>query len=128
MESMFTGFIGLIFGLFIIVCIFILCRELMCWYWKINKSIENQDKIIFLLERLVNKQSTTPIQNGVDINTVTGYEGYIGQQVEVIQKNGLKLTGEVVASDAPEEFLALFTSGNILKIKLDFIKEVKIRN
>lgn len=124
MEHMLIGLIWLL----VIIGVLFFCRELMCWYWKINKSIENQEKIIFLLEQLVNKQSTTPIQNRVDINTVTGYEGYIGQQVEVIQKNGLKLTGEVVASDAPEEFLALFTSGNILKIKLEFIKEVKIRN
>lgn len=124
MEHMPIGFIWLL----AVIGIFFLCRELMCWYWKINKSIENQERIILLLEQLVNKQSITPLHNSVDINTVTGYEGYIGQQVEVIQKNGLKLTGEVVASDVPEEFLALFTNGGILKIKLEFIKEVKVRN
>lgn len=29
-----------------LVGIFILCREVMCWYWKINTTIKNQEKII----------------------------------------------------------------------------------
>lgn len=66
MESMFTGFIGLIFGLFIIVCIFILCRELICWYWKINKSIENQERIIELLELLIKQGQVTIKSNQKD--------------------------------------------------------------
>lgn len=63
---MFTGFVGLIFGLFIIVCIFILCRELMCWYWKINKSIENQERIIQLLELLTKQEQVTIKSNQKD--------------------------------------------------------------
>lgn len=41
------------------IAIFFLCRELMCWYWKINQHIENQERIIFLLQRLVKKNDLT---------------------------------------------------------------------
>ena len=124
MESMFTGFIGLCVGIFIIVCIFILCRELMCWYWKINKSIENQEKIILLLQQLIDKRTETTHESSVPVGS--GYESFVGKHVEIIQKNGLKLTGQVVASDTPEEYIALFTNGGILNIKLEFIKDIRI--
>lgn len=29
-----------------LIGIFILCREVVCWYWKINTTIKNQEKII----------------------------------------------------------------------------------
>ena len=115
---MFIGFIGLL----VIIGIFFLCRELMCWYWKINQSLENQEKMISLLQQLVDKK---PISlNGNSTTVRTGYESYIGQQVKVTQKNGLVIHGQVVASSNPEEYLSLQTSGDILKIKLDFIKEI----
>ena len=41
----------LIFVLFLI-CIIIVCRELVCWYWKINIRINQNKKIIKLLENL----------------------------------------------------------------------------
>lgn len=34
------------------VGIFILCRELICWYWKINQQVENQQEIIRLLKKI----------------------------------------------------------------------------
>lgn len=45
------GVIAMI-ALFVLVAI----RELFCWYFKINESVENQRKIINLLEQ----QSTAP--------------------------------------------------------------------
>lgn len=44
------------FGIFfiivvILIIVFIICREFMCWYWKINKSIQNQEKIIDILNK-----------------------------------------------------------------------------
>ena len=63
---MFTGFIGLLVGLFIIVCVFILCRELICWYWKINKSIANQERIINLLEQQIKQGQVTIKPNQED--------------------------------------------------------------
>lgn len=40
----------------LIIVLFFICRELMCWYWKINKHLENQNKIIDLLQQLVDKK------------------------------------------------------------------------
>ncbi len=34
------------------IIIFIVCRELVCWYWKINEHLENQRKIIEKLDNL----------------------------------------------------------------------------
>lgn len=42
-----------------IIGVFFLCRELMCWYWKINKSIANQERIIELLELLIKQGQVT---------------------------------------------------------------------
>lgn len=100
--------IGLI-GILVIIGIFFLCRELMCWYWKINRSIENQEKIISLLQQLTSKQLPAPPPTTV--SSGSGYESFVGKQVEVIQKNGLKLVGQVVKADVPDEYLALFTTG-----------------
>ena len=36
MDALMTG----IFGLLILAAIFLVCRELVCWYWKINQAIE----------------------------------------------------------------------------------------
>lgn len=46
----------------LLVCaiIFIVCRELLCWYYKINKMVSNQEEIIRLLKKIAN-ESNTPI-------------------------------------------------------------------
>lgn len=62
MEHMPIWFIWLL----AIIGIFFLCRELMCWYWKINKSIENQEKIIQLLELLTKQGQVTIKSNQKD--------------------------------------------------------------
>lgn len=41
--------------LLICVIIFIVCRELICWYYKINKMVSNQEEIIRLLKKIANK-------------------------------------------------------------------------
>ena len=45
---------SLILGLAVFLVIFIICRELVCWYWKINKSValltEIRDLLISLNE------------------------------------------------------------------------------
>lgn len=38
----------------------------MCWYWKINKSIANQERIIELLETLVKQGQVTIKSNNKD--------------------------------------------------------------
>ena len=37
--------VGLIVILLVLIGIFFLCRELLCWYWKINRMIEIVDGI-----------------------------------------------------------------------------------
>lgn len=48
----------------LLVCaiIFIVCRELLCWYYKINKMVSNQEEIIRLLKKIAN-ESNTPTNN-----------------------------------------------------------------
>jgi len=49
MEEMFGFTIGTIL---IVLVVFLICREIVCWYWKINKRIsllENIDKNLILL-------------------------------------------------------------------------------
>jgi len=36
----------------IVICVFLLCREITCWYFKINKRIELQEKTNTLLESI----------------------------------------------------------------------------
>lgn len=45
MMNIFALFMGCLF-------VFVLIRELMCWYWKINKNIILQEKILKELVKL----------------------------------------------------------------------------
>lgn len=53
MQNFFVIALGCLF-------VFVLVRELMCWYWKINKSIELQEKILKELVKLNNDEKVTP--------------------------------------------------------------------
>lgn len=37
----------------IVLAVFLLCREVMCWYWKINLHLKNQEEIRDLLKQLL---------------------------------------------------------------------------
>lgn len=50
-----NGFGSFLVMLIIAIVIFILCRELICWYYKINKNISNQEEIIKLLKDINEK-------------------------------------------------------------------------
>ena len=50
MQNLFIIALGCLF-------IFVLLRELMCWYWKINKHIALQEKILHQL-KLSNKYAS----------------------------------------------------------------------
>lgn len=45
--------------LLILVVIFLVCRELVCWYWKINKAVELLERQNVLLERIEARLSAT---------------------------------------------------------------------
>ncbi|MGL4411703.1 MAG: hypothetical protein ACRCTF_06170 [Bacteroidales bacterium] len=42
----------------IVIGIFLICRELVCWYWKINKHISLMEENNELLRMLVAQNST----------------------------------------------------------------------
>lgn len=46
----------------LLIALFFLCRELLCWYWKVNERINNQKEIIRLLKKLA-KEEDTPTQD-----------------------------------------------------------------
>lgn len=58
----------LIIVLVIIVALFFLLRELICWYWKINERISQQETIISLLHQLVSNKN-------VSVNTINELSG-----------------------------------------------------
>ena len=43
----------------IIFVIFLVCREIVCWYWKINRSIELQEEILRELKKINEKYSAS---------------------------------------------------------------------
>lgn len=52
------------FLLIVLICIliFIAIRELVCWYYKINKMVSNQNEIIRLLKKIAH-ESDAPLNN-----------------------------------------------------------------
>lgn len=60
-------FIILLILLFI--ALFFLCRELLCWYWKVNERISNQKEIIRLLRKLAGEDENTPMQKDKSVKS-----------------------------------------------------------
>jgi hypothetical protein len=56
-SSSFDGFGSVLMALLICVIIFIVCRELLCWYYKINKMVSNQEEMIRLLKKLAGEEN-----------------------------------------------------------------------
>lgn len=53
---------GLIITLLVALLIFLVCRELVCWYWKINEAIKQRDdmaKTLKEMKMLMESQSIT---------------------------------------------------------------------
>jgi hypothetical protein len=46
--------------LLILAVIFLVCREIVCWYWKINKAVELLERQTVLLERIEARLSASP--------------------------------------------------------------------
>ncbi len=53
----------LIIILIILFLLFLAFREVMCWYWKINKTLENQETIIKLLEKIAGENKDNNATN-----------------------------------------------------------------
>lgn len=52
------GLIALAFGVVVAALVFVLLRDLVLWYFKINERIENQRRIIRLLESIDRNTAT----------------------------------------------------------------------
>lgn len=53
---------GLIITLLVFLLVFLVCRELVCWYWKINEAIKQRDdmaKTLKEMKALMESQSIT---------------------------------------------------------------------
>lgn len=48
---------SIILVIIVAVVIFIACRELICWYYKINKMVSNQEEIIRLLKTIADNSN-----------------------------------------------------------------------
>ena len=64
------------FFLIVLICVIIAIRELLCWYYKINKMVSNQDEIIRLLKKIANETDTdtklNKDKNGIAKDLVDG--------------------------------------------------------
>lgn len=89
--------------------VFFLCRNIMCWYWKINRHLENQEKIINLLGKLINDD----------------YSSYVGRYVEVCYYNGSIRRGEVYAINNEEHYLSITKNDQIVNVFFSEIKYMK---
>lgn len=78
MEFTFIGFITLIVT-------FIIFREFFCWYWKVNRRIEDQDQQIFVLKAIYGRLG----------GNLEQLEGELEQRKELIRdrKHNARLNG-----------------------------------
>jgi len=55
-----TNYIGVIIIVGLCIGIFLVCREIVLWYFKINKLIQEQTKTNFLLSKILIQLGGTP--------------------------------------------------------------------
>ena len=67
------GMLELIVILVVVIGIFFLIREVICWYYKINRQIELQEENNFLLEKLIELNTPKTITE-VKSKTIAGNE------------------------------------------------------
>jgi len=53
-----TVIIALIISLLVFIAIFLLLREVVCWYWKINTMVKNQEITNQLLKKIADHLET----------------------------------------------------------------------
>ncbi|UJX42433.1 hypothetical protein K9F62_07130 [Desulfovibrio sp. JY] len=58
------GLLSFLITLAILALIFLVCREIVCWYWKINRAMELLERQNLLLERIEAKISAVSGSNG----------------------------------------------------------------
>lgn len=48
---------------FVWLLLFLIGRQIVCWYWKINRHIELQEQILVELKKMNNKETGAPKTN-----------------------------------------------------------------
>ena len=63
--------VGIIIGVIAgVVILFLVCRELICWYYKINRLVELMEQQNYLLNSLNNKIASSSSSNNNSITSV----------------------------------------------------------
>jgi hypothetical protein len=63
--------VGIIIGVIVgVIVLFLACRELICWYYKINRIVALMEKQNLLLESLLRNKTQTPSSSGTNISNV----------------------------------------------------------
>lgn len=57
---------NIIIAIIIILVVFVIAREILCWYWKINKVVENQEKLLEIMEDILFEMQKSNIKNNKD--------------------------------------------------------------
>ena len=66
---------GVIIGIIIgVIVVFLICRELMCWYYKINKIVSLLENQVFLLKSQITFVPTHTVKLLADQNELSLYE------------------------------------------------------
>lgn len=66
------GFFILLIG----IVIFLVCREFVCWYCKINRIVSNQDEIIRLLKKIAGENNVASDNEYNEVTEDTEYTEY----------------------------------------------------
>lgn len=69
--------VGILVALLIVVGLFIICREIVCWYWKINQIVTVNQSIDKNIERLVQ------IMENIDQNIASKSGGSMSEVASV---------------------------------------------
>lgn len=89
--------------LIVLIIVFLLIRELNCWYWKINERIKLQKDTNFLLRKILNKL------NNDDFSVqLTDEEKKLSDQIEKNITHGEKIIVNIISREikkvSPEQW------------------------
>ena len=79
---------------FLVICavIWLIIRELICWYYKINKRVEQQDEMIRLLRNISSKLGADPTTTAPN-NSVSPFAGTMTDAEKIKAAEALKKQG-----------------------------------
>jgi hypothetical protein len=71
-----TGsFGGGIVALLVLIVVFLLCREIVCWYWKLNKIVANQEDQAAILQAILKEMQELNKAQGAAVAAQAAPEG-----------------------------------------------------